>query len=137
MSASLATQKAQRALMIANAAVTALVPADNVIDSSGALDRFPCIVLGEDQELPLGNTPRVDRFAAVHSTLHIWNREPGLAGAKAIAGVIRDCLANATWTREGWQCLSTAFESARFVRDPDGETSHGIVVITQTLQRVA
>ena len=137
MSASLAAQKAQRATLIASATVATLVPADNILDASGALDRFPAIVLGEDQELPLGDAPRVDRFAVLHSTLHVWNREPGLAGAKTIAGAIRDCLANATWTRDGWQCLATEFESARFLRDPDGETAHGIVVFTQTLQRVS
>lgn len=137
MSASLACQKAQRAALTADGAIVALVPADNIIDGSGVLDRFPAIVLGEDQELPLGDTPRVDRFALVHSTLHVWKREPGLAGAKAIAGAIRDCLVNATWTRDGWQCLSTDFESARFLRDPDGETAHGIINVAQTLQRVS
>jgi len=136
MSASLACQKAQRAMLIADAAVTALVPGDNIIDSSAVLDLFPRINIGDDLEQPIGNVPRMDRFASVTSTLHVWTREPGLAGAKTLAGAVRDCLANATWTRGGWQCLSTDFESARFLRDPDGETSHGIVVFTQTLQRV-
>lgn len=137
MSASLAAQKAQRARLIADAGVTALVPADNIIDASGPFDRYPSIILGEDQELPLGDTPRVDRFCTVHSTLHVWSREPGLANAKRIAGAVRASLVNATWTIDGWQCLATEFESSRFLRDPDGETAHGVIVFTQTLQRVS
>lgn len=137
MSASLACQKAQRALLIADAEVTTLVPADHVVDGSAVLDLFPRINIGDDLEAAIGNVPRVDRFCTVHSTLHVWNREPGLAGAKAVAGAVRDCLANATWTRDGWQCLSTEFESARFLRDPDGETAHGVIVFTQTLQRAS
>lgn len=137
MSAALACQKAQRARLIADAAITALVSADHIIDASGALDRFPAIIIGDDQELPLGDVSGVDRFSTIYSTLHIWNREPGLAGAKAIAGAVRDCLANATWTVDGWQCLETEFDSARFLRDPDGITSHAVIVFRQVLQRAS
>jgi hypothetical protein len=101
MSASLAAQKQHRALLIASAAVLALVPADNVIDGSGALDRWPSVTIGETQEVALGDVANVNKFKTLYHNVHCWAREPGLAQVKAIAGAIEDALAGTTWTQDG------------------------------------
>jgi hypothetical protein len=134
VSAALAFQRAARAVLIADATVTALVPADNVIDANGRPEVFPCIRLGEDQELPGDDV--VGRYTDLFATLHIWTREPGLADAKAIAGAVRRALALTTWSRDGYRCIDTRLDSARFLRDPDGVTGHGIVTFKAVIEEL-
>jgi hypothetical protein len=135
MSASLAAQRAHRGLLIASSSVTALVPAADIIDSSAALDRFPAIILGESQELALGDVANVNKFKTLYHNVHCWAREPGLAEVKAIAGAVEDALAGTTWTADGWQCLQTQAESVRYLRDSDGETSHAVLTLKLVLVR--
>jgi hypothetical protein len=146
MSASLAFQKMARAILAADAAVTALVPAQNIVDANARPEifpqysgdthsSFPRINLGEDQELPGDDVVR--RYTRLFSTLHIWNREPGLAGAKAIAGVVRRALEGQRWAHDNVKCLDTAFSQARFIRDPDGETAHAIATFEATLESLS
>jgi hypothetical protein len=134
MSAALAFQQAARALLVGSADVTALVPADNVVDANGRPERFPSIHLGEDQELPGDDV--VGRYTELFATMHIWTREPGLAQAKAIAGAVRRALNLQTWTLNGYRCIDTRLDSARFLRDPDGQTGHGVVTIKAVIEEL-
>lgn len=137
MSASLASQKAFRAALTADDALLALVPANLIVDSNAGLDTFPAIVLGEDQELPADS---VGRYTTLHSNIHIWVREAGLGGAKEIAGAVRRILSSpqrSSWTRDGYRSLDVTFEGSRFLRDPDGVTSHGIVSFRSTIEELA
>ena len=54
----------------------------------------------------------------------------------ALAVFVSTALSVGTWSRESWQCLETKAESVRYLRDPDGETSHAVIVLRLTMQRV-
>jgi hypothetical protein len=125
MSASLAFQAAARAMLIASSDVTALVPAANILDANYQPEAFPRIQIGEDQELPADDV--VNRYTNLNSTFHIWTREPGLAVAKAIAGAVRKALVLAYWTQDGYVGIRTMLLSARYMRDPDGQTAHAVI----------
>lgn len=132
MSASLAFQLASRAILIANSAVTALIPADNIVDANGRPEIFPRVNMGEDQELPADDV--VGRYTRLLSTMHVWVQEPGLEGAKTIAGAIRKALILQTWTQNGFSCLDTRLQSARYLRDPNGQTSHGVITFQALIE---
>lgn len=133
---SLAVQKALRARLVATAAVTALVPAANILDRNQRPAPDPSIILGEDQVIESGITLKRD-FVRVVSTLHLWKKEPSTAGVKAISGAIRRALGRITrldLADADFACSDCRITSTRFLRDPDGETSHGIVVIESLVQ---
>lgn len=137
MSASLAFQTFARATLAADTAVVGLVPASNIVDANARPEVFPRINLGEDQELPADSV--VGRYTKLISTLHIWSREPGLAVAKSIAGVTRRALNirnRLVFAANGYRCLDCKFGSARFIRDPDGVTGHGIVVFEALIEEL-
>jgi hypothetical protein len=49
---------------------------------------------------------------------------------KAIGGAIRDAIhAGRLASVDGWHFGDCRVESARYIRDPDGETAHGIVTL--------
>jgi len=135
MSVSLAFQKVARTKLAADETVTALVPAANIVDANARPEVFPRINLGEDQELPADEV--VGRYTRLASTFHVWNREPGLAGVKEIADAIKRALRGQLWTLGNYQCIDCRFESARFVRDPDGQTAHGIVTFESVIEELA
>ncbi|MFZ5690538.1 MAG: DUF3168 domain-containing protein [Pseudomonadota bacterium] len=133
--ASLAVQKAIRSRLIGTPALVALVPADHILDRNQRPAPDPSIVLGEDQVVNPGVTIARD-VVRVYSTLHVWKREPSLAGVKSIAGEI----AKAIWfgpgldLETGYQWCDSVVESFRALRDPDGETSHGILTINSLVR---
>ena len=138
MSASLSFQEFARTTLTADAGVTALVSADAIVDANARPEVFPRIVLGEDQELPADDV--VGRYTNLSATLHIWSREPGLATAKAIAGAIRSALNlpnRLVFEADGYRCTDCRFASARFVRDPDKITAHGIVTVDALIEDIA
>lgn len=131
---SLAVQKAMRARLISYPSLTALVPADHIIDKSKRPDVFPCIIIGESQTTDEGYD--FDRsFVRVYHTLHIWQREEGLSGVKTIAQSVRRALRTRFWLSDPDYHLVDAFVSdARFLRDPSGEHGHGILTYESLLQ---
>jgi hypothetical protein len=136
MSASLACQEAQRGLLVSHSPLTALVPATSIVDAHTLPSRFPCVLVGEGQELQLGDVVGVDRFTTLYSDYHVWVQEPGFALTKQIAGEVRAALAAQTWTQDGFRCLDTAFVTARYIRDESRETAHGIVTLKSTIERL-
>lgn len=134
MSAALALQKAVRTRLTSYAAVAALVPADNIIDRHARPEVFPCIVMGEDQEI--GEDVTLTRHhLRVFATLHVWHRETGLTGVKAIAGAIRDAVkAGFPELDTPYRRVDIRYEGARFLRDPDGVTAHGVVTLEALIE---
>jgi len=127
MSAALAVQKAIRARLVATPAVTELVPAASILDRNSRPAPDPSIVLGEDQIVDEGRIAR--DVVLVYSTLHVWKREPGLIGVKAISGAIRSAMRDRLASVPGYHFGDSYVSSERFLRDPDGETAHGVVTI--------
>lgn len=135
MSAALALQKAIRGRLTGDPAVTALVPAANIFDRHARPTAFPCIILGEDQEVAADEVAR--RHFRVYATLHLWQKEPGLTGVKAIAGAVRRALRDGPWPLDQHYCHDLAFSGARFLRDPKSETvSHSVVTIEALIEEL-
>lgn len=127
MSVSTAVQKALRARFVATPGVVALVPAANILDRNSRPAPDPSIVLGEDQVVDEGRIAR--DVVRVYSTVHVWKKEPGLVGAKAIADAIRQAMRQPLAPPQGYHFGDSSVASERFLRDPDGETSHGVITI--------
>ncbi|MBS0535378.1 MAG: DUF3168 domain-containing protein [Proteobacteria bacterium] len=134
MSASLAFQTVARLALIGDPGLTALVPADNVLDVNGRPEADPRVILGEDQELPGDEV--VGRYTELFATMHVWSKEPGVKRAKLIVSAMRRVLNGQRWNDGSYRCLDTRFQSARFLRDPDGETTHGVVTFKAVLEQM-
>ena len=135
---SLAVQRAIRARLIGVAAVTALVPAANIVDRHQLPVLDPSIVLGEDQVVDNDVNSLKRHLLRVYSTLHIWKREPSLAGVKLIGGEVRGALEStyaAAIADPDWASVLWRVQSVRYLRDPDGETSHGVMTIDSLIAK--
>ena len=127
MSVDRAVQTAIRARLIATVGVTSLVPASSILDRNARPAPDPSIIIGEGQTIDEGRLDR--RVQRVFSTLHIWKKEPGLGGVKDIGGAIRTAIHASRPAIDGYHCGDCYVSDARYMRDPDGETAHGVVTI--------
>ena len=127
MSADHAVQTAIRARLVATAAVTDLVAATSILDRNARPAPDPSIILGESQTVGEGDVAR--KVQRVYATLHVWKKEPGLAGAKAIGAAIRSAIHAGRLAVAGFHCGDSMVSGERYMRDPDGETAHGVVTI--------
>ena len=137
---SAAVQKAIRTRLIGNAGVTALVPAASILDTNQRPAPDPSIILGEDQVTDAPEVMLNRSFVRVYSTLHIWKKEASTAGVKAIANAVRRAigvnrLARLDLADPDFVCSDCSIEQTKFMRDPDGETSHGVMVFNSLVQQ--
>jgi hypothetical protein len=131
MTPELAVQKAIRQRLIAVNALTALVPANNILDRNQRPVPTPSIILGEAQAVDEG-ADLARRRVRVWHTLHAWTREPGLAQVAAIAGAIRAALhgrRDVFILDPEFHCIDVRVADLRTMRDPDGETGHAVVTV--------
>lgn len=136
MSADLAVQKAVRARLIATSAVTALVPASSILDVNQRPAPDPSIIIGEGMALEGDDIARLKQRVVLD--LHVWKKEPSLEGVKKIAGTIRTAIHAARFPEAGNAHFGDCrVSSMRFLRDPDGETSHGVVTVEALVAEVA
>lgn len=132
--ATLAVQKAIRARLIASAGVTALVAADAILDRNTRPEVFPCILIGEDQ-LVDARTDMQRSVVTVYSTMHLWTREQSLTGVKEIANEVRRALRQRlSLASADYHCVDSVVRDMRFLRDPSGEHSHGVVTVESMVQ---
>lgn len=124
--ASLAAQKLVRGALAGSLAVVALVPVDNILDRNDRPAPLPSIILGEAQTL--ADDSDCLALAEIFLTLHCWAREVGLTEVKLIAGAIRRAVRGLEGEADGFH-VSLSYADARFLRDPDGETSHAVVTL--------
>ncbi|MEQ8446918.1 MAG: DUF3168 domain-containing protein [Pelagibacterium sp.] len=135
MSASLAMQKALRDRLIGTAAVTDLVPATSILDRNARPNPDPSIIIGEGQELPGDDIAR--KKLDLVFDLHVWKKEAGLTGVKAIAGAMRTAIHSSRPPMPaGYHCGDCFVMGARYLRDPDGETSHAVVTVSAMVGEV-
>lgn len=133
MDAETAIQKAIRARLLASPELLALVPAAHILDVNERPAPRPSIILGESQSVDEGADIQRRRLHVWHS-LHLWVTEPSTAQVKAIAGAIREALKGRLDLGADWHCASSFVASARFLRDPDGQSSHGVLTVELQLQ---
>ncbi|OCJ05257.1 hypothetical protein A6U87_14710 [Rhizobium sp. AC44/96] len=135
MEPSLELQKAVRGKLVAASALVALVPAKSIRDASGLPVLYPSILIGEGQTVAGNDIAR--RTHEAYLDLHIWTEEPGLVTSKQIAGAIRAALIDAIWSIPGLHVADLRIASSRFLRDPDGRHSHGVISINAWVKEVA
>jgi hypothetical protein len=117
MTAALALQKALRNTLITDAGLTSLVPAASVLDTNSFPAPSPSIILGEDQIVDDGDHIARD-VAHIYSTLHVWKKEPSLAGVKAIAGAIQAVTKTGRPELDGgFELMDWHVSNARFLRE--------------------
>ncbi|MDA5240614.1 DUF3168 domain-containing protein, partial [Agrobacterium sp. MAFF310724] len=137
MSAELALQKAIRARLVENETVSLLVPAANILDRNERPNPRPSIVIGEGQSVDEGDSI-ARTLTRVYMDLHVWVEEPSTEISKRISGAIRTAIKFAKLTDlDGFHFADCRVRGSRFLRDPDGKTSHAIVTIDALVQEVA
>jgi hypothetical protein len=134
---SLALQKAIRARLVGSSDVLALIPAGNVIDSSGRPELVPVILLGEGQTV-------LRRFNSIsYATIHGWIQEPGLVQSKQLGSAIVGALTfdaeieRAVLSLDGFDCHDLAVTGLQYLRDPHASYSHCIVSLAAILKERA
>ena len=129
MSIDLEVQKALRARFTTTAALMALVPADNVLDTNQRPSPVPSILLGESQSVDEGTSLRRTHTRVYH-TVHVWTREASRDQVKVICGEIRRSIGFGRLVLSApLHCADVLVSSMRFLRDPDGEHAHGVVTV--------
>jgi hypothetical protein len=129
MSADLAVQKAIRARLVGTSAVTDLVPAASILDRNATPAPRPGIVIGECQIVDAGSSITRTREVVYH-TIHVWKTEPSREGVKEIMAEVRAAIRSARLELGGpFHCADWRVSSMRTMSDPDGESSHGAMVV--------
>jgi hypothetical protein len=118
---------------VASPALTALVPATNIVDRHGRPAAFPSVILGEGQEVD-AEVSFDRRHVRIYTDLHLWDRSPALTSVKAIAGAIRQVLHGAELALDEGRLLDLRVVSSRHLRDPDGVTAHSVVTIEALIE---
>lgn len=123
-----AVQKAIRARLIASSNVVALVPAASILDRHERPAPLPSIIIGESDGVdPGGSIQRA--LTRVTHTLHIWKQEPSFEGVKAICGAVHWALFahRLALPDPAFHCVDCRVSAARYLRDPSGDVSHGVM----------
>lgn len=137
MSAELALQKAVRARLVATSQIGTLVPAANILDRNERPNPRPSIVIGEGQSVDEGDSI-ARTLTRVYLDLHVWVEEPSTETSKRLSGAIRTAIKFAKLTDlDGYHFADCRVRGSRYLRDPDGKTSHAVVTIDALVQEVA
>lgn len=127
MSPDVALQKALLARLAGTPEVTGLVPAAAMIDGQAIPARFPSILLGDGQVVREPVTVAA-RHRRVFATLHVWAK--AMVEAREIVGAVTAAVEHVPLVLEGGHhAVSVVVAGTRFLRDPDGETCHGVVTV--------
>lgn len=137
MSAELALQKGIRARLVASPEILGLVPEANILDRNERPNPRPSIVIGEGQSVDEGDSIARTR-TRVYLDLHVWVEEPSTEISKRIVGAIRKAVASGKFPPgDGFHFADCRVRGTRFLRDPDGKTSHAVVTVDALVQEVA
>lgn len=108
----------------------ALVPAANIVDRHLRPPPSPSVIIGEADGGPDDGNVGRNRFA-VFADVHVWKAEPSTEGAKNILAVLQRCLTLDPRPDLGGGLHLVDWHVWRFrvLRDPDGETTHGVMTV--------
>ena len=129
MTPELTLQKALRERLASFPDVSSLVPMASILDRNARPAPDPSIIIGEGQAVDEGDSLSRNR-TRVYLDLHVWKKEESLEGVKLIAGAIRRAVRSARLSVDApFHCADCRVSSSRFLRDPDGLTSHAVVSV--------
>jgi hypothetical protein len=137
MSAEIALQKSIRVRLVETLAVTMLVPAGSILDRNQRPAPDPSIIIGEGQSIDEGDSV-TRKLLRVFMDIHIWKREPGLGGVKLISATVRFAITGRRLDLgDDYSCADIRISNTKYLRDPDGETSHAVVTVSALVEEVA
>jgi hypothetical protein len=118
----------QGAIVAAVKTATAATVSNRVYDAAPASPTFPYITIGDGQVAPeLGEqTNSADTIIQID----VWSRAVGYPEAKSIAKTIISALHDANLTVPNNKNVSILFETANYLRDPDGLTRHAALTFS-------
>ncbi len=87
---------------------------------------FPYVTIGECQVLG-DDTEDCGDGSEIFVQIHAWSRAVGYPEVKRLAAAIRTTLRRATYAITGFTVSVVEFQQTRYLRDPDGKTSHAVV----------
>lgn len=135
MEPSLDLQKAVRTRLVASSAVTSIIPATAIVDRNATPALDHSIVIGEAITGPDDGLARHRHH--VVADLHVWRKEPGLAGSKQVVGAIREALNDGPLILDMHHVADLRIASTRFLRDPGGLHSHAVLSLEARLVEFA
>lgn len=96
-----------------------------VYDEPPPKETFPYVTIGDGQTVPdkAGCIDGAENFIDVH----VWSRRPGWVEAKALAWKVKEALDDVDLAVEGHRLIDLQYQSAQYLRDPDGLTRHAVV----------
>jgi Protein of unknown function (DUF3168) len=109
---------------IYDALVPALAPV-LVVDQAGPNQSFPYATIGEficSETDTLG-----EQAVDMDVTVHLWSRQPGMQECQQLMTIAKDTLDRAVLPASGFQWVTTIWQYAQTLREPDGQTRHGIL----------
>ncbi len=108
------------------AAIAAAVPSVPVMDRvPGAGDPYPRIVIGESQGLP--NRADCMDGMEIYLDIHVWSHAVGQVEVKTLADAVVTALDDVDLTLTGHVLDLLLLNGERYLRDPDGRTSHAVL----------
>jgi hypothetical protein len=123
-----ALQKAVFSALTSNEAVLAALagadPAKRVYDRVPAKYVLPYITIGEIQVL---DDTHCEAAWEAFVTTHAWSDKVGKGEVQRIGGAIGEAL-NAALVIPGFVCTEFQFRERRYFTEPDGLTTHGVIV---------
>ncbi len=135
MEPSLDLQKAIRNRLVGASAVTSIIPAAAIVDRNATPALDHSIVIGEGITAPDDGLARTRHH--VVADVHVWRKEPSLAGAKQVVGAIRDALNDGPLILDMHHVADLRIASTRFLRDPGGLHSHAVLSLEARLVEFA
>lgn len=85
---------------------------------------FPYVVIGADSASPFDTD--TETGMTVTATIDVWSRAEEFAEAKTIMAAIYGLLHRQDFTISGYTLVGCDLEFEETLRDPDGETRHGV-----------
>jgi hypothetical protein len=124
-SSSWALQQSIFTKLTADATLLALLGGPRVYDDAPQASAFPYLTFGHSlvRDWSTGSEDGSEHVV----TLHVWSQNKGKKEAHAIMGAVRTALHDQPLTLSGHRLINLRHEFSEARREPDGDTTHGIV----------
>jgi len=117
-------QKAVYAVLSTDAALLASAVTGVFDDVDEDYEGFPYITVGEDNIVERDTDGSEGYTASI--TVHIWSRVKSQQEVKTLQGLVYTALHRVPLTITGFDCILCRQTEQISLRDPDGQTRHGV-----------
>jgi hypothetical protein len=104
------------------------------VDTSNGGPAFPYLSWGPEQDLPV--EADCIALAEISIQLDVWSRAVGYPECKTICDLVKRRLHNRNFTFVDNAFVQIHVEMLRYMRDPDGLTSHGVMTLKATVEEL-